>query len=97
RDVRLNDFGQSFGELRPRRAAVGRLEDAVACATEALPLDEALLLLPERGVDDARVRRVDADVVAARVLVLVEHLLERPPAVGRPEDAALRVRPVRVA
>ena len=36
-------------------------------------------------------------VVGAGVLVLVQHLLERPSAVGRAEDAALGVRAVRVA
>ena len=53
------------------------LKMPVAGAAESLALDEALLLLPERGVDDVRVARIDADVVAARVLVLVQHLLER--------------------
>src|SRR5207237_7211145 len=70
---------------------------AVSCATKALSLDEALLLLPERRIDDVRVRRVDAHVVAARVLVFVEHLLEGVSPVGGSENAALGVRTVRVA
>ena len=53
-EVGLDDRRQPFRQLLPGRAAVGGLEDAVAGAAEALPFDEALLLLPERGVDDVR-------------------------------------------
>src|SRR5262249_31000256 len=75
-DVCLDDARQPFRQWFPGPAAIGRLEDAVSCAAKALSLEEALLLLPERCIDDVRVRRVDADVVAARVLVFVKHLLE---------------------
>ena len=63
--------------------------------TRVLP--RPLPLLPQRRVDDVRVRRIDVDVVAAGVLVLVQDLLERLAAVGRAEDAALLVRAVRMA
>ena len=91
---------QAVRQLLPGRAAVGRLEDAAVVRRvppNAPFFDEALLLLPERRVDDVRIARIDADVVAADVLVLVEHLLERRAAVGRAEDAALGVRTVRMA
>ena len=54
RDVRLNYARQAFSELLPGGAAVGGLVDAVARAAEPLPFDEALLLLPQRGVHGAR-------------------------------------------
>src|SRR4029079_19207 len=68
-----------------------------AGAAKSLSLEEALLLLPERRIDNVRIRRVDADIVAARVLVFVEHLLEGAAAVGRSEKAARGVGTVRVA
>jgi hypothetical protein len=55
------------------------------------PFDEALLLLPEGGVDGVGVARVDEHLIGARVFVLVEDFLERAPAVGRAKDAALGV------
>ena len=73
------------------------LKMPAAGAAESRALDETLLLLPERGIHDVRIARIDPHVVAARVLVLVEHLLERPAAVRGSEDAALRVRPVGMA
>ncbi len=73
------------------------LKNPAAGARPHRVLPGPLALLPERGVHRVGVRRVDVHVVAAGVLVLVEHLLERPPAVGRSEDAALVVRPVRMA
>ncbi len=56
-----------------------------------------MLLLPQRRIHDVRIGRVDADIVAARVLVLVEHFLERAATVGRSKDPTLRIRPVRVS
>ena len=38
---------------------------------------ESLLLLPQRGVDGVGIAGIDANIVAAGVFVLVEHLLER--------------------
>ena len=96
-DVCLNDTGQPFRHWFPGRAAIGRFEDAVSCAAKSLPFEEALLLLPERRIDHVRVRRIDADVVAAGVLVFVEDLLEGAAAVDGSENAPFGVRPVRVA
>ena len=69
-----------------------------ASAAESLPFDEALLLLPQRGVDDVRVRRIDAHVVARSCTrpCRAPSRSVLPPSV-RAEDAALRVRPVRMA
>ena len=89
--------GQAVGQRLPGRAAVGGLEDAAAGARPHGVLPRSLPLFPHRRVDDVGVRRIDVDVVAAGVLVLREHLLERPAAVGRAEDAALLVRTVGMA
>ena len=97
RDVRLQHRGQSYRELLPRGAAVDRLEYAVAAATEPLSFDEALLLLPERRVHDVGILRIDAHIVGARVLVLVQDALKRCTTIERPEHAALRVGSVRMA
>ena len=97
RDVGLQDRWESHRELLPRRATIGGLEDAVAAAAEALSLDEALLLLPERGVHDVGVLRIDAHIIGARVFVLVQHTLKRRATIERSEDAAFRIRSVRMA
>ena len=96
-EIRLKDRGKPVAELLPRRATVDGLEDPTARAAEGAAFDEALLLLPERGVHDVRIARIDLDVVGAGVLVLVQHFLKRPTAIGRAEDAALLVRPVGMA
>src|SRR4029079_15980263 len=95
RDVCLDDARQPFRQRFPGGATIGRLEDTVTCAAKSLSLEEALLLLPERRIDNVRIRRVDADIVAARVLVFVENLPEGAAAVGRSENAALGVGTVR--
>jgi hypothetical protein len=101
RQVGLQHLRESLGHRLPRGAAICGLEDApgvlVGVPAKGAPFDKTLLLLPECGVHDIRVARVDADIVAARVFVLVEHLLEALAAVGRSEDAALRAGSVRVA
>ena len=97
RDVRLNHARQTVGQRLPGIAAIGRLEDAVPGAAEPLSLDEALLLLPQRRVDDVGIARVDTNVIAAGVLVLVENPLEGVGAVGRSEDAALCIRSIWVS
>src|SRR6266487_5278977 len=53
-------------------------------------LPRSLPLFPQRGEDGVGIRRIDVDVFAAGVLVHVEYALERPAAIGRAEDAALR-------
>src|SRR4029078_747557 len=101
REFRRAHHRESFGQLLPGRATVGGLEDpaavAVLVAAESAALDVALLLLPQRGVDDVRIGGIDPHVVAAGVLVLVEDLLERLAAVLGAEDAALLVGPVGMA
>src|SRR6185437_4213193 len=64
---------------------------------ELVSLTEALWLLPERGVQGLRVGRVHHDVVGARVLVRLDHLVPRLPAVRGAEDAAFGVGPIRVS
>ena len=96
-EVGLDDRWEPVGERLPRGPAVGRLEDPAARARPHRVLPRPLPLLPQRGVHDVRIDRVDVDVVPARVLVLVEHLLKGLAAVERSEDAALLVRPVRMA
>ncbi len=82
----------------PRRAAVGRLEDAAARAVRRrVDAPRRTPRVPERGVHDLRVLRVELQVDRADVLVLVEHLLPRGAAVAGAEDAAVGVRAVDVA
>src|SRR5205823_15072124 len=75
REIRLQDRGQSVRELRPGRATVDRFVEAAARAAKRAAFDEALLLLPERGVDDGGIARVDLDVVGDGVLDFVEYLM----------------------
>jgi hypothetical protein len=96
RDVRLQNWRKSLAELRPGRSAVGRLEDSHPRVSESLTLDEALLLRPERCVDDIRIARVEQHFVGAGVVVLEQHLREGPSAIGGAKNAALGVRAVRV-
>jgi len=55
------------------------------------------LQLPHAGEEHARIVRIHGDVRAAGVLVDEQHAVPRSAAVGRSEDAALRLRAVRVA
>src|SRR6185437_9090571 len=97
-EVGLDHAGrQAVGQFFPGAAAVRGLEDAAFGAAELLAFDVALLLLPQPGIDDVRVAGIDAHVVAADVLVLVQHFLEGLATVGRAEDAALLVRAVGMA
>ena len=96
RDVRLQDGRKALAELRPGRSAVGRFEDAHPRVPESLTLDEALLLRPERCVEDIRIARVEQHFVGAGVVVFEQHLREGPSAIGGAKHAALGVRAVRV-
>ena len=70
--------------LRPSGAAIGGFEDAAVGAAEGAVLIEALLLLPEGGIDDVGVLGIDADVVAAGVVVLESTFSKlAPPSVER--------------
>ena len=88
---------QALRQRLPRRAAVGRLEDAAVGALPRAVFPRPLPLLPHRGVDDVGVGGIDVDVLAAGVHVLEQHALEVLAAVGGAEDAALLVGSVRVA
>ncbi len=88
---------QALRQRPPRRAAVDRLEQAAPGPGPHAVFPRALARFPEHGVNDVRVHWIEGDVDAARVLVPVQHLLERASAVDRPEDAALGVRAVGMA
>src|SRR5437870_324680 len=53
--------------------------------------------IPQAGVDDVGVFRIEFKIGSAGVLVLRQHLLERASAIRRPEDAALSIRSVRMS
>ena len=98
RELGVDDaVGQPLLQRLPGRAAVDRLEDAAVGAAPRAVLPRSLALLPHRRVDDVGVGGIDVDVLAAGVLVLEQHALERAAAVGRAEDAALLVRTVGMA
>src|SRR5262245_39940590 len=69
RQIRLKYGRQARSQLSPRRPTVGRLENAaivrLRVPAESATLDVALLLLPERRVDDVGIRGIDAHVVTA--------------------------------
>ena len=91
RDADLPHEGrQPLGQPGPRIAAVGRLPDAAARAAAA-HLPGQPLVIPERGVEHARIRGIHREVVGAAGGVLpLEDLRPRPAPVGRAVDAALR-------
>ena len=96
-DVGFHDsVGQAAGELLPGAAAIGRFEDAAVRAVPSGVLPRAFAGLPQCGIDDIGVGRVDHDAGGADVLILVEDLLEGLAAIGRAVDAALGVRAVGV-
>ena len=83
-------------ELGPGVATVDRLEDATALAA-ADELVRAADRLPQGRVHDARIPRIDREVDAAGLGAARQDLLPGLPAIPGTEDAARRVRPVRVA
>src|SRR5262249_53956784 len=89
--------GQPVRQLLPRRPAVRRLEDAAVRAVPRPVFPGALARLPQAGVHDVRIFRIELDVRRAGVLVLEQPLLKGAPAVGRSEDAALVARSIWVA
>ena len=80
----------------PRRAAVGRFEEAAARAA-ARSSPRVDLDLPHAGKQNPRIAHVDRDVGAARVLVDEERALPRLAAIGGAVHAAIGLRAVRVA
>ena len=83
-------------DLLPRVAAVGGLPQTAAAAA-GVHAPRRALELPHRREEDARIGRIDREVDRAGGVVEEEHLLPRLAAVGRAEDAALRVRSEGVA
>ena len=96
-EIGLDDRRQAAGELLPGGATVDGSIDAAIGAAEGSVFIEALLLLPERGVENGRVSGIEAHVVAAGVFVFVENLFEVLAAVGGAENAALGVGSVGMA
>ena len=84
------------GQVGPGDAAVDRLVETAA-GTAAGQFVWPAPRLPERDVDVARVGRVERDIVGAGVLALGEDEVPARPAVARPVEPALGVRPVGVA
>ena len=102
REVCFEHIGQPLRQLRPCRAAIRRFVNATRAwisrvGTKRVRFPKGLLLLPQRRVDRAGIARINAHVIAARVFVFVQHAVECASAVRRPINAALGVRPVRVA
>ncbi len=79
---------QALGELRPRPAAVRRLEES-AFRSAADHLADGAPALPHRRVEHVGVVRIDHDLVGARVRAHGQHGLPRPAAVRRLVDAAV--------
>src|SRR5688572_16472130 len=96
REVRLDDARQAARQLTPGGPTVDGLENASARPSPNRVLPWALPFFPQGGVDDVGIGRIDINVIAPRVLVLVEHPLETASAVRRPKDAPLLVGSVRM-
>ena len=96
-DVCLNDGWKPVGQRMPCVAAIGGLEDASAGSVPIAVFPRAQPAFPHGCVDDRRVRRIDVYTVAAGVLILVQHLLERQPAVGGTINAAFGIGSVRMS
>ena len=89
---------QAAGERLPRRAAVSGLEEAARRADVGVVVfPRALARGPEHGIHRLCVRRIEGEIDGPRVLVFVQHVVKRAPAVRRAEHAALVVRAVRMA
>src|SRR5690242_7430180 len=97
-DLAERAIGQPFGagDLRPGVAAVAGLPKAGIGAAAHERVGVALHL-PDAGVENVRVVRVEGEVGGAGTLALVEHLLPARAAIARAEDAALGVGPPGVA
>src|SRR5450755_15930 len=97
RYVGLHDAaGQSACQRTPSLAAIDRLENAAAGTVPAAVFPRPLARLPQCGIDNIGIGRIDLYVTAANVLVFVEHLLEALAAVSRAIDSTLGVGSVRM-
>ncbi len=95
-DSSLDPLREPLGDRLPRVASVaGPVEAGVLAAAFHGPGPSHRL--PDRGVENARVGRVDGQVHRARLVADEEHLLPGLAAVLRAEDPALRVRTEGVA
>src|SRR5206468_1449237 len=85
--------GKPVRQLRPRIASIGGLEDpATRSVGRRVGVPGWTTGIPQSGVDDVRVRRVDDDFDGAHISILEQHLLPRATTVARTEHAALLVR-----
>src|SRR5437660_12002700 len=80
----------------PGAAAVVRLEDPPVAIAPGAVFPRALTRLAKARVHDVGVFGIELEVGCAGVLVFVENLQEAASAIGRSENAALLVRPVRM-
>src|SRR4029077_5383547 len=78
------------GQLAPAHASVGGTIQPTAWTTTG-ELPGLPSCLPQRGIDNFRVVRIEADVDGAGLLVPVKHFRPGFPAIGRAEHAALLV------
>ena len=84
------------GDVLPAIAAVQRAPDAAVFAA-ALDGVEVAPRFPDRGIDDARIVLVDAQVNRAGFVADKEHALPASPAIPRAKDAALVIAPESVS
>src|SRR5579875_743559 len=82
--------------LLPGVAAVSGFEQAASGAAPGAVLPRTLTRLPKSGVDDVGVVGIDLHIGAAHVRPFIEHFLKRLAAIGRTENTALFIGPVRV-
>ena len=86
------------GELMPRAAAVDRLvEPAAGPVRGRIGVPWRPPSLPQRGINDVGIARLEREVDRPSVGVLEKRLGPGLAAISRAEDAALLVRPVRMA
>src|SRR5215469_11486049 len=79
----------------PSRTAVGRsIKSAPGPAVVQAPRSPPCL--PQRRKNDIRIVRIKRDVDPTRVFVLIKNLLPSLAAIGRAENSALRIRPIRM-
>src|ERR1035437_5862358 len=83
------------GQLRPVFAAVGGLEDSAARSAR-LERPRRTIRVPERRVYHVGIGRIEHKIGDAGLVVAIENAAPRLAAVGRLEDATLRVRPERM-
>src|SRR5260370_36391439 len=87
----MRDGRETESQRTPVVPAVSRFEDAAGGAGKRSVLHEALLLLPQSGINNVGIPGIDAHVVTAGVFVLEQHLIEGGATIGGAEDSALGV------